>query len=140
MKLSPEDEDLKKQYNVYLGSQGYPQVTINLKSINIHQVVAERMGLPTTGKNSNLEIDHINSDKFDARRENLRVITCGENNRKEKQFSSKGYCYDSWTKSYKVSIALNGRHKHIGRFKTPEKAREAYVKAVKELLDLDIEN
>jgi hypothetical protein len=138
LKLSEEDKDLLTDYNVYLGSQGYPQITVKGKSINVHQVIASRMGLPETGKGSNLEIDHINSDKFDARRENLRVLTCSDNNRKEKLLTSKGYCYDNFSKNYKVSIVFNGKHKHIGRFSTPEKARAAYVSAVKEMLGIEI--
>lgn len=73
-----------------------------------------------------LVVDHINGDKLDNRRSNLRVVSRGDNNCNKKR--SKGYCFHKLTGKY----AANFRKKHLGLFDTPELAKVAYIKAQNE--------
>lgn len=77
-------------------------------------------------------VDHINGNKLDNRRENLRIITTHMNNinRKGRNGSSvyKGVSYDSSRDKWISSIQINGKTKHIGRFDSEEEAARAYDK------------
>jgi len=72
-------------------------------------------------------IDHINRTRDDNSNDNLRVVTQQQNlfNRS----GVKGYSWDKKRKKWKAEIGLNGKRKTLGRFKTEEEARAAYLKA-----------
>jgi len=72
-------------------------------------------------------IDHENHTRDDNSNDNLRVVTNQQNcfNRS----NVKGYSWDKKRKMWKAEIMLDGKHKYLGRFKTEEEARNAYLKA-----------
>jgi phosphatidylethanolamine-binding protein (PEBP) family uncharacterized protein len=75
--------------------------------------------------------DHINKDKLDNRRANLRVCTKSENgmNRGVQSNSKTGYkgvFFDG--PRFKACITINGVQKHLGSYKTKEEAHLAYCK------------
>jgi len=72
-------------------------------------------------------IDHENHTRDDNSNDNLRVVTNQQNcfNRS----GVKGYSWDKSRKKWAAKIMLDGKHKHLGRFKTEEEARAAYLKA-----------
>lgn len=84
-------------------------------------------------------VDHINGDKLDNRRSNLRECTKSENalNSKTKSNNAlgiKGVSYTSAGKRLKrfvAQISLNGKHKFIGNFLTAKEAADAYQKETK---------
>lgn len=79
-------------------------------------------------------VDHINRISTDDRIENLRASSCGLNNANRVGWSAcrlKGAHRANG--SYMARIYKDGRSIYIGRFKTPEAAHEAYVKAAAEL-------
>jgi len=80
------------------------------------------------GKKDGCVVDHINRDKLDNRRENLRFATFKQNmyNR-----YCKGFSFDNSRKKYISHIRLNGKTKHLGRFDSEDEARNAYIKASK---------
>ena len=80
-----------------------------------------------------LEVDHINGDKLDNRRSNLRSCTHDQNckNQKLPRDSKSGFRGVSWARCGKWSsqIVVNGVQIYLGRFKTPEEAHAAYEAA-----------
>jgi hypothetical protein len=72
-------------------------------------------------------IDHINRTPADNSNDNLRVVTNQQNcfNRS----NVKGYHWDEKRKKWKAEIMLSGKSKYLGRFKTEEEARNAYLEA-----------
>jgi hypothetical protein len=80
-------------------------------------------------------IDHINGIKTDNRIENLRDVTAAvnkQNMRAARSDSRSGLIGAIWQedrKSWKAEIAVGGKKKMLGRFKTAEAAHEAYVLA-----------
>lgn len=78
-------------------------------------------------------IDHINGDRSDNRRCNLRIATVGQNsfNSKLRVDNTSGYkgVYRDRTGKYRAQINKNGVNHQLGAFKTPEEAAAAYDKA-----------
>lgn len=88
---------------------------------------------------SNLEVDHINGDRLDNRRDNLRGATRSQNNmnkfiKTSKNTSKyKGVCYDKNRGTYNSKLQYNHKTINLGRYKTEEDAAKAYDKRAKEL-------
>ena len=87
-----------------------------------------------------LSVDHINGNKLDNRRSNLRLATHTENmqNRKMAKHNTCGF-KGVWQRkrngktSYRAEIRCNGKRHTLGTFLTPNEAHEAYLKASREL-------
>jgi hypothetical protein len=71
-------------------------------------------------------IDHINMVKTDNRICNLRPVT---NQQNAFNVNAKGYYWDSINNKFKAQIMLNGKQISLGRYKTEEDARHAYLLA-----------
>ncbi len=117
-----DDEDFKKvsQYKwQYYGR--YAEAKINHKTTYMHRLI---LNTPK-GKNS----DHINGDKLDNRRRNLRICTQSENmgNRKLQANNTSGYKGVFPVKNrWRAEIKKNGIKYFLGSFKTKEEAGKAY--------------
>ena len=80
------------------------------------------------------EIDHVNLDKLDNRKSNLRICNKSENcrnkqNRKDNKTGYKGVSYRKNSRNYWARIMVNGKAINLGRHKSAEIAYEAYCKA-----------
>lgn len=85
-----------------------------------------------------VEIDHLNGNKADNRRENLRNVSHRDNlqNQRRRSTSTSGlrgvHYYksrDKWT----AQICIDGVHRHLGYFDTKEDAFQARLKAEESL-------
>lgn len=80
------------------------------------------------------QVDHINHDTLDNRRENLRLASFSQNamNRNKQQRNTSGYKGVSWINrcnKWLARIKVNNKSIHLGYFDDPETAYEAYCKA-----------
>ena len=80
---------------------------------------------------SGMVVDHINGDTLDNRRENLRVCTHQQNmrNRRKARIGActyKGVYFRAGKNRWHANIKENGRHVHLGSFRTQEAAAAAY--------------
>jgi hypothetical protein len=78
-----------------------------------------------------LQVDHVNHNGLDNRRENLRLCTELENrrNRKAWENSSTGFKGVRWRKNirkWEATIGAYGTHFYLGCYDTPEQAALAY--------------
>lgn len=142
--FSEEDRDLAK-LNWHKHPGGYAirwhGPRSSRKKTLSHRIVLERkIGRPLK---SNELCDHINRNKLDNRRENLRVADKSLNsiNRDIRPDNTSGYIgvylhwpkehqKKGWAKRWAANIFRNGATKNIGYFKSPEeahKARENYL-------------
>lgn len=85
-----------------------------------------------------LEIDHINGNPLDNRKENLRVCTVRQNrcNRRKLEGSAsryKGVFYDKTRGKWSASIRTAGITYNLGRFYDEVEAAKAYDRAAKEM-------
>ncbi len=90
------------------------------------------------GAPSDMEIDHINGEGLDNRRENLRLALIGQNRRnarkrKDNTSGYKGVYYDKERDKWCANIHFEHKAIFLGRFDTPKDAAYAYDAAAKEL-------
>lgn len=78
-------------------------------------------------------IDHINGNRLDNRRENLRVCTRAQNNANIHKDKFKGVIWRDHANAYKAYIKKNHKQIHLGYFKEEKQAAIAYNKAAIEL-------
>ena len=108
---------------------GYKRSQFNGK-LRLHSHLA---WLYMTGKWPKEQVDHINGNSTDDSFANLREATQAMNqqNMRKAQRNNKsgflGVSPDSY--GWRASITVKGCHKHLGVFKTPEAAYEAYLTA-----------
>ena len=78
-----------------------------------------------------LSVDHINGDRADNRKSNLRTCTQAENGRnlKRKKNNKTGYPGVEITKAgtYRATLMIDGKSKGLGTYKTFEEAKAARI-------------
>ena len=125
--VSDEDFDLLKSHNWFYhksnhnGNGGYAErnVYVNGKqvSLKMHRVILNAQ--------NNFEVDHINSDKLDNRRENLRLAKKGENQKNvgKRKNNTSGFKGINWhCNKWRARININNQSIYLGHFETKQKA------------------
>lgn len=128
-KVDDEDFERLSEYSWYMVSRGnsYAARFEEKKTRYLHR---EIMGIAVGER---VEIDHINRDKLDNRKSNLRICTRGQNqvNKPIQKNNTSGYKGVSWNKRlgrWVAYISENGKAKQLGLFNTKEEAAMAYNK------------
>ena len=118
------DEPLLAQHSFHLTKRGYYQTNVRLsngkqRTKYLHQLI---LG---DAQSSGMVIDHINRNKNDNRRSNLRFVTLTQNaqNLTLRKNSSSGFRGVSFNRDRKKWVA-NCRRKHLGYYSTREEAAE----------------
>jgi hypothetical protein len=70
------------------------------------------------------EVDHINRNRLDNRRKNLRIVTRSQNRRNG---GGKGYHWSEVSQKWFAQIQINGKKKYLGLFTKESDARKAYL-------------
>jgi hypothetical protein len=142
IQVSPEDADLLS-LRFYAHPAGYVSHAIDGKTQLMHRLVAERViGRPLK---RNEWVDHLNHDKCDNRRENLRVVPPSGNgfNRKGAQINSisgeRNVSYDSTRDKWFAVVTYGGKDYLRKRYDTKAEAIAAAsaVRAVVEQFHYD---
>lgn len=113
----------------YAGRKGlYSEGVLKGRSILMHRQI---LGLLDSGYT--VQVDHINCNKLDNRRLNLRVCNRSQNMansrvRKESKTGYKGVVFRGrgLSKPWVASISLGDRTKHLGYYSSKEEAALAY--------------
>jgi hypothetical protein len=87
------------------------------------------------------DTDHINRNRLDNRRKNLRTVTHQQNafNPKIGKLNTSGFIGVSWdkiTRSWKTHITLNNKYIHLGRFNNLKDACLARIQAEKKYYEI----
>lgn len=128
-----DDEDFEwlNQFKWWFGKPGYAQRTVWKGSkIYMHRVVMK--------VNKGINIDHINGDKLDNRKVNLRLCNQSQNmaNAIKKNSAYSKYKGVSWNKNrnrWVAQITVNYKHTNLGSFLNEKEAAKKYNEfAIKE--------
>lgn len=114
----PHDEAIVNGCNWGL-TNGYPARRRAGRVEYLHRLIA--------GDRSGLEIDHINGDKLDVRRNNLRHVSHRANTQNLHRASGssvRGVSFCRRDRRWKAYAVLAGRQKFLGRFDTATEAAE----------------
>lgn len=118
-----DEEDIKQleQYGWFsISDTGYAYCIQNRKVIYLHRLLC---GVSDVG----LIVDHIDGNKLNNHKSNLRLVTALTNvNNKP---TLKGYTFDKTTGWFRSSIRVDKKRIHLGNFRTAEEAESAYRKA-----------
>jgi hypothetical protein len=123
------DEDFEHLSQFHLQADEHGSVSGIFKS-------KKRMLLPRYIMNApdDMEVDHIDGNRLNNQRSNLRLATSSQNkiNRGPRSDNKSGYKGVSWHKQrnkWTARIMVNGFYKHLGLFDEIENAVEAYNQA-----------
>src|SRR5690349_6980514 len=128
--IDAADAALVAGYNWHLGGgrgSSYAQAHTpgrNRTVVRMHRLI---LGFPSGS------VDHINGDRLDNRRENLRVCTNSENQRNRPRSKRTGgslfkgvYLAPCKSKPFTARIAVDGKSRYLGLFETEVEAARAY--------------
>lgn len=123
-----------------LDGHGYPTTNINRRPIHLHHLI---IGWPPAGS----VVDHIDHDKLNSRKGNLRFVKRGENNyntglRRDNTTGVTGVYYEPHPRKgdpfWYSRISKNGILYELGHYKTFEDAVEARLAAERELYGYNV--
>ena len=123
-----EDVDKVKIYKWSLNGRGYVMCRINGKRISLHRFI---MNCP-----ENMVVDHINHNKLDNRKCNLRICTQSQNtmNKRKQSNNTSEYTGVYWYKArskWRVYITVNGKRIDLGYYDNLEEAIKVRKQAEK---------
>lgn len=131
--IDNEDFESVNEFRWHINDSGYAISSAPFKgknrNIRMHRLIlGAKVGKYT---------DHINGNKLDNRRSNLRVCTNAQNMRNippKKQNSSgfKGVTWQVDILRWRAQIKVDYKNKYLGVFKVKEEAAKAYNKAARE--------
>lgn len=124
--VDANDYDKLSKYKWHYMSAGYAATDINYKKVYMHRMI---MDTPI-----DMDTDHINGDRLDNRKINLRICTHAENMRNTKLRSDnnsgyKGVGRFKRDKKWRARIVIGGIYRHLGCFDTAYEASLAYKAA-----------
>lgn len=126
--VDPEDYWIIEKNHCWIKSNGYVAVKIDGKIISLHRLIMKAK--------DKQEIDHINRNKLDNRKENLRFSS--------RILNMRNFIYtpglsgflgvSKHGKRWVARIRKNGKRIHLGCFDFPRQAALAYQKAAGRIL------
>ena len=127
------DDDVYERERVHrwlLDRRGYPYRSIprGKRFYYLHHAV---LGPRPPG----MYADHLNGDRLDARRENLRWADASQNGANRRQICGKvrlkGVCVHTQTGKFQAQIKVRGKNHFLGLFNDPMDAARAYATAAR---------
>ena len=125
--VSPQDFAILDNQRWCAGSSPpkfYAMGAIHRQMVLLHRVI--------TNAAKGQFVDHINRNKLDNRRENLRFVTRSQNSINRNHSSEFRGVFKTFNK-WRASIGVNRSNIKLGAFDTPEAAAAAYNEAAKRL-------
>ena len=121
-----DDEDFK-YLNQFKWSLSNNRYAIRGGGVLMHRLILKKMGYEL-GKGYDLVSDHINRDKLDNRRKNLRTLTPRESNFNRGKFGNGIYWHKN-RKKWVAQITIKGNQIYLGSFINKENAKRIRIEA-----------
>jgi len=128
LKISKIDKNRVAGHRIYFDKQsGYSKIVVNGERIYLHRFI-------TNAKKGQI-VDHINRDRNDNRRENLRIVSRATNNYNKTVSNSlgRGIYFDKYGNRYRACLSFKNKTIKLGSFKDLKSAKIAYNKKAFEL-------
>lgn len=124
-----DDEDYERisKHKWTIHNNGYARRNTFGKTIYLHREIMNCLG-------TDKSIDHINRNKLDNRKSNLRICTHQENQWNKTYVGKNKTGFTGVTKKggkWRAKCKFMGMERHIGLFNTPEEANTAYMEFIK---------
>ncbi len=98
-----------------------------------HQDVCLRLFGRIADRSRGEVTDHINRNRLDNRRENLRFVSRAQNNENSDAIdNARGFYLEG--KKYRAYVRVAGKYHNLGAYKTQAEARSAYLAGIREML------
>lgn len=112
--------DKIKNHAIHISQDDYPIIVINNKNYILSRIISNAK--------KNDQVDHINLNKLDNRKENLRLVTNQQNqtNTLSRGGTSKYKGVVKEKNKWKARITVHNKCKSLGRFSIEEEAAKAY--------------
>ena len=129
------DFDDLNQFNWCFHNSGYAVRGVRVSG----KVTLQWMHRIITNCPADMDVDHINHDKLDNQKSNLRVCSTSENCHNQQMHSVaktsrfKGVYFDKQANKWRAQIKLNNKNKYLGLFTNEIDAAIAYNNAAIEL-------
>jgi hypothetical protein len=131
--VDPQDHSKLNQHPWYYGFRGYAMRSKVMpndrrKTVSMHREIL--------GAKDHEEVDHINGDRLDNRRSNLRVLGRSANLHNRGAYGPsglKGVSWDKRKKKWRAEIGKHGKRAWLGYHDTKADAEREYRKASKKL-------
>lgn len=131
-RIDLETKESLARHRWYLNPDGYAVCHVSTargrKTIYMHRLVNHTP--------EDLLTDHINGDRLDNRRENLRTATYSQNNAnsrpRRRRGRYRGVYWHNPTGKWVAQISVDGRLRHLGLFASELSAARAYDQAAQE--------
>lgn len=119
-----DDYALIKDYSWHFTSRGYLEASSNINGVKCN-IMMHRLIMGVIDKND--YIDHINHDKFDNRKSNLRIVSNSQNQMNKgivgnNTSGHRGVSFNQKTQKWFAYICKNNKHIHLGCFDKIEDA------------------
>jgi hypothetical protein len=127
--IDEEDIEMVARYGKWHTNNGYVRKRGRGKWILLHRLI---MGVHNDTYDYKNLVDHINGDRLDNRKCNLRICTMAQNGMNRKPWKGANSMFKGVYRSgsfWYASIRIQGKRIYLGTHKTQEEAAKAYREA-----------
>ena len=126
--IDSSDLHIVSQHNWRISTKGYAVTSVQGSQTQMHRLLLQPP--------PDMQVDHINRNRLDNRRQNLRVVTHQQNCMNRGALSAsgiKGVGYHRQQGVWQAYIAMDGKQRYLGKYRTALEAAKAYNTAASEL-------